>query len=129
MKKHTVPILISLLVALGVTGLSYAADVSTSGAGTPQASGPIDIREPANVTLQSGMSPRRGVSQMVTIGGEQYTAKVPTEQEVRVQRDEQTHMNANPVLAIKSDVTWSFRAGPARSIPPVMRLQRNSREE
>jgi hypothetical protein len=129
MNKQAAPILVSVLLAVGTVGVSYAAAVSASVADEPQGSSPIEIREAANVALGSGIPARRMASQMLTIDGENDTVKVLTEQEVRFQHDERTHMNAHPVLAIKSGATWSLRAMVTRSISPVMRLKRNSREE
>jgi hypothetical protein len=128
MNKQAAPILVSVLLALGTAGVSYAADVSASVTDEPQSSSPIEIREGANVALGSGIPARRLASPTLTIG-ENYTVNVLTEQEVRFQHDERTHMSAHPVLAINSGVTWSLRAMATRSISPVMRLKQNSREE
>ena len=129
MNKQAAPILVSVLLAMGTAGVSYAVDGSASVADEPQSSSPIEIREGANVALGSGIPARRMASQMLLIDGESYRVKVLREQEVRFQHDERTHMNAHPVLAIQSGATWSLRAMPTRSISPVMRLKRNSREE
>jgi hypothetical protein len=128
MNKQAVPILVSVLLAVSTAGVSYAAAVIASVADETQGSSPIEIREGANVALWSGIPARRMAGQMFTIG-ENYTLNVLTDQEVRFQHDERTDMNAHPVLAIKSGATWSPRAMPTRSISPVMRLKRNSREE
>jgi hypothetical protein len=128
MNKQAAPILVSVLLAVGTAGVSYAANVSASVA-EPQGSSPIEIREAANVALMSAIAVPPMVRQMLTIDGENYTVRVRGEQEVLFQHDERTHMNTYPVLAIKSGATWSLRALPTRSISPVMRLKRNSREE
>ena len=128
MNKQAAPILVFVLLAVSTAGVSYAAVVSASVADEPQGSSPIEMSG-ANVSLRSGIPARRMASQMLPIDGENYRVKVLREQEVRFQHDERTHMNAHPVLAIQSGATWSLRAMPSRSISPVMRLKRNSREE
>ena len=121
--------LISILFAVGTAGVSYAAEASATDAGEPQSSSPYQMREGANVALLGNGTPSDLLrSQLLRIDGDIDAVEDLTEQEARFQHND-TLMNTHPVLAIRSATTDSLRTMPSRSISPVLRLKRNSREE
>jgi hypothetical protein len=130
MSNQAAAVLISILFAVGTAGISYAADARATDTGELQGSDAHHMREGANVALfGSGIPPGFLRNQLLLIDGENDETKDLTEQEVRFQHNEQTLMNTHPVLAIRSATTGSVMTIPARSISPVLRLKRNSREE
>jgi len=129
MNNQDAVVVISIFFAVGTAGVSYAADSSTGGAAEPQGSNPHQIREGANVVLVTGTIPASLLRNQLMIDGDIEEAKDLTEQEVQFQHKELALLNSHPVLAVRSAITDSLGAISNRSISPVLRLKRNSREE
>ena len=130
MNDQVAAVLISILFAVGTVGVSYAADSSRTDAGELQSSNPHQMKEGADVALVTSTIPAGLLrNQLLMIDGDIDEAKDLTEQDVRFQHNERNLMNTHPVLAIRSATTGSLSAISTRSISPVLRLKRNSREE